>query len=149
MLQNKDIKKIQELKADFTPTRVSAEDIFSRFKALKLSEGLSQFKWFKTRGYDFKMVLSILVSMVVSSDKTVNSYLNNPMGEGFSMGKDVFYRLKNSPFICWRMLFWHLVHRFLEVTSKDSDVDDTSSRYLIFDDTTLPKTGKGMGSCNE
>jgi hypothetical protein len=47
------------------------------------------------------------------------------------------------------MLFWHLVHRFLEVTSKDSDVDDTSSRYLIFDDTTLPKTGKGMGSCNE
>ncbi len=31
---------------------------------------------------------------------------------------------------------------FLTVTSKDSDVDDTSSRYLIFDDTTLSKTGK-------
>jgi hypothetical protein len=41
MLQDKDIKKVQELKADFTPSRVSAEDIFSRFKALKLSEGLS------------------------------------------------------------------------------------------------------------
>jgi len=39
---------------------------------------------------------------------------------------------------------WYLVHRFLKVTSKDSDVDDTSSRYLIFDDTTLPKTGKRM-----
>ena len=50
MLQDKDIKKIQELKADFAPGRVSAEDIFSRFKALKLSEGLSEFKWFKTRG---------------------------------------------------------------------------------------------------
>ena len=142
MLQDKDIKKIQELKADFTPGRVSAEDIFSRFKALKLSEGLSEFKWFKTRGYDFKMVLALLVSMVVSSDKTVNSYLNSPTGEGSTMGKDVFYRLKNSPFICWRMLMWHLVHRFLTVTSKDSDVDDTSSRYLIFDDTTLSKTGK-------
>ena len=142
MLQDKDIKKIQELKADFTPGRVSAEDIFSRFKALKLSEGLSEFKWFKTRGYDFKMVLALLVSMVVSSDKTVNSYLNSPTGEGSTMGKDVFYRLKNSPFICWRMLLWHLVHRFLTVTSKDSDVDDTSSRYLIFDDTTLSKTGK-------
>ena len=142
MLQDKDIKKIQELKADFTPGRVSAEDIFSRFKALKLSEGLSQFKWFKTRGYDFKMVLALLVSMVVSSDKTVNSYLNSPTGEGSTMGKDVFYRLKNSSIICWRMLMWHLVHRFLTVTSKDSDVDDTSSRYLIFDDTTLSKTGK-------
>ena len=29
MLQDKDIKKIQELKADFTPGRVSAEDIFA------------------------------------------------------------------------------------------------------------------------
>ena len=37
---------------------------------------------------------------------------------------------------------WYLVHRFLKVTSKDSDVDDTSSRYLIFDDTMLSKTGK-------
>jgi len=40
---DKDIKKIQELKADFTPSKVSADDIFSRFKALKLSEGLSEF----------------------------------------------------------------------------------------------------------
>jgi predicted nucleic acid-binding Zn finger protein len=88
------------------------------------------------------MVLAVLVSMVVSPDKTVNSFLTSPTGEGSSMGKDVFYRLKNSPFICWRMIMWHLVHRFLTVTSQDSDVDDTSSRYLIFDDTTLSKTGK-------
>ncbi|MEN6596551.1 MAG: hypothetical protein ABFC39_02165, partial [Proteiniphilum sp.] len=101
MLQDKDIKKIQELKADFTPSRVSADDIFSRFKALKLSECFSEFKYFKRCGYDFRMVLAILVSMVVSADKTVNSYLNSPTGEGSSMGKDVFYRLKNSPFICW------------------------------------------------
>ena len=96
MLRYKDIKIIQELKADHTPSRVSAEDIFSRFKALKLSEGLSEFKWFKERGYDFKMVLAILVSMVVSPDKTVNSYLNSPTGEGSSMGKDVFYRDRKS-----------------------------------------------------
>lgn len=111
---------------------------------MKLSESLSEFKWFKTRGYDFKMVLAILVSMVVSADKTVNSYLNSLTGEGSFMGKDVFYRLKNSPLICWRMLMWHFVHRFLGVTSKDGDVEDTTSRYLIFDDTTLPKTGKRM-----
>ena len=77
MLQDKDIKKIQELQADFTPSRVSADDIFSRFKALKLSECFSEFNFFKRRGYDFKMVLAILVSMVVSPDKTVNSYLND------------------------------------------------------------------------
>ena len=82
--------------------------------------------------------------MVVSPDKTVNSYLNSPTGEGSSMGKDVFYRLKNSPFICWRMLMWYFVHRFLKVTSNEKDVGDTSSHYLIFDDTTLSKTGKSI-----
>lgn len=46
MLQDKDIKKIQKLKADFTPNRLSADDIFSRFKALMLCEGLLEFKWF-------------------------------------------------------------------------------------------------------
>jgi hypothetical protein len=30
------------------------------------------------------------------------------------------------------------------VTSTDKDGDDTSSRYLIFDDTVLPKTGKSI-----
>jgi|GEM_PF-3197372 hypothetical protein len=44
MLQDKDIKKIQELKADFTPSRVSVDDIFNCFKGLKLSGGLSKFK---------------------------------------------------------------------------------------------------------
>jgi hypothetical protein len=111
---------------------------------LKLSEGLSEFKSFKSRGYDFKTILAILVSMVVSPEKTVHSYLNSATGEGSVMGKDVFYRMKNSPFVCWRMLLWHLVMRFVKVTSEDCDTPDSSSRYLIFDDSTLPKTGRCM-----
>lgn len=76
MLQDRGIKKIQELKAKYTPSWVNLENIFSRFKALKLSEDFSEFKEFKTRGFDFKNILSVLVSMVVSPDKSVNSYLN-------------------------------------------------------------------------
>ena len=90
MLQDKEIKKIQEIKTDFTPTGVSTESIFNRFKALKISEGFSEFKQFKARGYGLKMILSVLVSMVVSPDKTVSSYLNSLTGEGSEMGKDVF-----------------------------------------------------------
>lgn len=142
MLQDKDIKKIHELKTDYTPSWVSVENIFSRFKALKLSEGLSGFESFKSRGFDFKTVLAVLVSMVVSPDKTVHSYLNSCTGEGSFMGKDVFYRLKNSPSVCWRMLLWHLVMRFVKVTSQECDASDSSPRYLIFDDTTLQKTGR-------
>jgi len=142
MLLDKDIKKIQELKTDYTPSWVSAETIFSRFKALKLSESLSAFQSFKIRGFDFKSVLAVMVCMVVSPEKTVHSYLNSATGEGSVMGKDVFYRMKNSPSACWRMLLWHLVMRFLKVTSQDEAGTETTTRYLIFDDTTLPKTGK-------
>jgi len=87
MLQDKDIKKIQELKTDYTPSWASTENIFSRFKALKLSEGLSEFKMFKSRGYDFKTILAVLVSMIVSPEKTVHSYLNSATGEESMMGK--------------------------------------------------------------
>lgn len=111
---------------------------------MKLSEGLTEFKSFKSRGFDFKTVLAVLVSMVVSPEKTVHSYLNSATGEGSMMGKNVFYRMKNSPSVCWRMLLWHLVMRFLKVTSEDCDTPGLLFRYLIFDDSTLPKTGKRM-----
>ena len=149
MLLDKGIKNIQELKADFTPSRVSAEDIYSRFKALKLSECFSEFKYFKRCGYDFKMVLALLVSIVSGPDKTVNAYRKSIPGEDCEMGKDVFYRLKNNPGICWRMVLWHVALRFLKVTStgekgspEDGKQKEEPSRYLIFDDTTLPKSGK-------
>lgn len=129
---------------EYTPSWVNVENIFSRFKALKLSEGFSEFKEFKTRGFDFKNVLSVLVSMVVSPEKTVHSYLNSRSGEGSAMGKDVFYRLKNSGSVCWRMLLWYVAMRFLKVTSQEEGTSDDKPRYLIFDDTTLEKTGKRM-----
>lgn len=56
MLWDKDIKKIQKLIADFTPSRV----------------------------------LATLVSMVVSPDKTVDSYLTSPSGESSTMIKDSY-----------------------------------------------------------
>ena len=151
MLRNKDIKNIQELKADFTPFWVSADDIFSRFKALKLSGCFSEFKFFKQRGYNFTMVLAMLVSIVVGPQKTVNAYKNSIQGEDCHMGKDVFYRMKNSSTICWRMLLWHVALRFLKVVAQDGksvceggEESDEPSRYPIFDDTTLPKTGTRM-----
>ncbi|MCE5174867.1 MAG: hypothetical protein ABFC90_01270 [Bacteroidales bacterium] len=57
------------MKTDYTPTWVSAGNIFSRFKALKLSERLLEFKTFKSRGFDFKTTLAVLISMVISPDK--------------------------------------------------------------------------------
>lgn len=76
--------------------------------------------------------------MRVTSDMSVHFYLNNPTGVGASLGKDEFYRMKNSPFICWKMLTWPHADHFLKVPPRDSDMVD-ASLSLLFDDTTLPK----------
>jgi hypothetical protein len=49
-----DSEKFKSWKRTFTPLKVASDDIFSRFKALKLS---LEFNFFKRRGYDFKIVL--------------------------------------------------------------------------------------------
>jgi hypothetical protein len=80
----------------------------------------------------------------VSGDKTVHSHLSGMFGAGIKMGKDVFYRLKNKETIAWRMILWQICHRFLSVTDQESSSSTGKTRYLIFDDSVLEKSGKRM-----
>lgn len=142
MLQNKGTKKIQELENDFTPGRVvSEESILDGFKALKPTESLSEFKYFKKRGYSFQVIVSALLSVVLSAENTVHGYFSGVFGRNIEIGKDVFYRLKNNENICWRVILWHLATRFLCLTGKEES-NEGKPRYLIFDDTVIEKTGK-------
>jgi hypothetical protein len=60
------------------------------------------------------------------------------------MGKDVFYRLKNRETVGWRMILWHVTCRFTGITTDNSTTGRDKPRYLIFDDTTIEKSGKKM-----
>jgi predicted nucleic acid-binding Zn finger protein len=144
MLRNKGTNKISELQSSYTPAGVDCNSVLSGFKALKLTESFSEFKNIKVRGYGFREVLSVLILMVVHSEKTVHSYLSGFYGAGVSMGKDVFYRLKNRETIGWRMILWHIAMRFICITSAHSTTDSCKPRYLIFDDSTIEKSGKRM-----
>jgi hypothetical protein len=143
MLRNKGIKKISELQTQYTPDGVDYSTVLSGFKALKLTESFSEFKNIKERGYGIKDILSVLILMVVHSEKTVHSYLSGFYGIGTSMGKDVFYRLKNRESICWRMILWRLSRRFMSITDSRGTRED-KPRYPMFDDGTIEKTGKRM-----
>jgi hypothetical protein len=75
--------------------------------------------------------------------KTVHASLPELREHGITAGKDVFYRLKNNTKICWRLILWHIVMRFIQVTeSHRNPQEEVKPRYLIFDDTVLAKTGK-------
>jgi len=56
---------------DFNPERFTAEKVTSIFKALKITEVLSEFNFIKKSGYSVKLILSLLLVMVVTGNKTV------------------------------------------------------------------------------
>jgi predicted nucleic acid-binding Zn finger protein len=87
--------------------------------------------------------------MTIQSINTVNSSLSTLSSNGVRIGKDVFYRLKNSEKVCWRRILWYIVSKFLQHTQKNKETETDKRakpkpRCLIFDDTLLEKTGNKM-----
>jgi predicted nucleic acid-binding Zn finger protein len=56
--------------------------------------------------------------------------------------KDVFYRLKNNPGICWRMILWMFGLKFIKLVAAQKENNSDSPKCLIIDDSDLPKTGR-------
>jgi hypothetical protein len=111
---------------------------------MKLVESFSEFKHLKKSGYGFKELLSLLIWIVTQPDKTVYSSVSALYEYGIKTGKDALYRLKNNETICWRRLLWHIGMKFIKVTESGSTIEAKRPHYLIFDDTTVEKSGKKM-----
>ena len=138
-------ESISEIQMDFNPAQIKEEKMMRVFKAMKLSASFSVFNDVKKDGYSFKQVLSLLISMLIMSCKTANSSLPKLKEHGYTLGKDVFYRLKNNPAIGRRRLLWYISMKFIKLTeSVSSEEDKKKPHYLIFDDTAIEKTGRKM-----
>ena len=147
MLRDKVKENVSELQNDFSSEKIGKTSIIQSIRSLKLSEHFSEFNQLKQQGYQFSSILSLMVWMVLSEKKSVNSSLSELSENNISMEKDVFYRIKNSEKLCWRRILWYFVEKFLERTGKEkSSIASTNKkpRCLIFDDTLLEKTGNKM-----
>jgi len=143
MAHDKITKRVSELQMDFNLDTVTVSKMMGLFKSMKLTENLSVFDYLKECGYSVKFVLSLLIIMVVTGKKTVYASLPELREQGITAGKDVFYRLKNNSKICWRLILWHIAMRFIRIAESNRLPEEVvKPRYLIFDDTTLEKTGK-------
>jgi hypothetical protein len=80
--------------------------------------------------------------MVTQPKKTVNASLSALKEHQIEMGKDVYYRLKNNEKVCWRLIMWYIVMKFLSAVQSASENEEQKEKFLIFDDTTIEKTGK-------
>jgi len=144
MLQNKDINKISELKNGFTHSWLEPGFIKSSLKSFSFSDLCNCLNPLKVRGYRFDMVFSILISMPFVGAGTIHSLFGNYISHQIKVGKDVFYRLKNNPSICWRLVLWLFANKFVKITNDRSDYSNKEGQVkcLIFDDSVLAKTGR-------
>ncbi|MBE9492686.1 MAG: transposase [Bacteroidetes bacterium] len=74
--------------------------------------------------------------------KTVHSFTGSILSSHIEAHKDAFYRLKNNPGVCWRIILWLFSSKFIKLTDKNGERDSSAVRCLVIDDSTLPKTGR-------
>jgi predicted nucleic acid-binding Zn finger protein len=141
MLHDKDINKISELKNGFTHMWVEPEFIFSSLKCFSFSNLCQCISPVKIKGYSFEVVFTILASMPFIDTASVHSMLNGYVKHNIEIGKDTFYRLKNSPSICWRLVLWLFAAKFKKLV-ENLDTKQSGLRCMVFDDTVLEKSGR-------
>ena len=141
MLQHKDINKISELKNGFTPKWLEPDFISCSLKCFSFSSLCRVVSDVKVRGYQFEWIMTILLSLPFIDTSTVHSMLNGCVKYQIEASKDTFYRFKNNPGVCWRMVLWLFATKFKGLTNSSFD-GNTKPRCMIFDDTLLEKTGK-------
>ena len=142
MLQNKDIKKISELKNGFTPRWLEPDFILGSLKCFSFSALCKYLEPLKLRGYSFEVIFSSLICLPFLCLKTVNSLVTSMLASHIKARKDTYYRLKNNPGICWRMILWLFSSKFIKIADANGEINSEALRCLIFDDSTLPKTGR-------
>jgi hypothetical protein len=143
MLHGKDINKISELKNGFTPRWLEPDFISSSLKCFTFSKLCKVVSEVKLKGYSFEWIMTILLSMPFIAANSVNSMLSGCVQHHIEARKDTFYRIKNNQSICWRMLLWLFAAKFKVLTDSRSK-DQGTSKCMVFDDSTLVKTGKNI-----
>ena len=142
MLRNKDINKISELKNGFTPRWLEPDFILSSLTCFSFSSACKSLNPLKRRGYSFEVIFSCLITLPFLGVHSVNAFADNVLINHIKARKDVFYRLKNSPNICWRLILWMFSMKFIKLVKKQTTSMVDAPRCLIFDDSMLEKTGR-------
>jgi predicted nucleic acid-binding Zn finger protein len=142
MLQSKDINKISELKNGFTHRWLEPDFIFSSLKCFSFSALCKCLNPLKLRGYSFESIFSCLICLPFLGLKTVHSMTGSMLASHIEACKDTFYRLKNNTGICWRMILWLFISKFIKVTDTLAQISSHAVKCLVFDDSLLPKTGR-------
>lgn len=143
MLHNKFTKRLGELTRTFNLKWDDPQFFYNQFKVMPIRRIMSANKHFKIKGYSFENVFVIMLTMVLTGEKSIHSLLKSHWGNYIQAHKDVFYRLKNNNNVDWRKILLSFSNGFKRVT-EDKSTMEKRIRCLIFDDTLIEKTSPGI-----
>lgn len=142
MLQNKDIKKLSELKLTFIGKGHKSEFLFDFVDILKLGKLHSIFASVKSKGISVLLLIKIMISLPFIDKDNVHSFSKSSFND-LKIGNDTFYRLKNNFKVNWRkFLFSVSIFAVRLLDNRENYNDSKTVTAFVFDDTTIHKTGK-------
>ncbi|NIV98647.1 transposase [Candidatus Saccharibacteria bacterium] len=146
MLHIKGIKHLDEIKELFTVEAKGAETILDVFERMFKSIRIHQFDALKRCGYLPSDILKVLLYLPFLGVATIRGLYHSGCANITEAEKDVYYRLKNNPWIHWRNLLFAFAKRFRKLSEQkgDRDLDTEQIRCLIIDDSTCPKRGRKL-----
>lgn len=143
-VMNAKIHNLSELSQYFGDKTTLCLDFFTLMKELRIGQSLSALHMNKEKGLSSIDTLQALLIFRLCGASIFKSYKDKFKGllyEG--TGKNTFYRFLKRPNMNWRLLLYKICKAFNNVVATKS-IDTIKEKYLILDDTTLPKTGSKM-----
>ena len=142
MQHDKDSKSISEITKYCENSTKMARVFEELLKNFNLSYINSLFSKTKTKGIDSKNIFQILFTLRFLDLKNVRQLLLSGYSKEINFKKDVFYDFMKNSSIDWRRIVHLFYKQVASLVTKASEELDTIPKFLIIDDSLLPKSGK-------
>ena len=138
----KTIGEFQEFLENDNKTGLCLEDTLRFFDIQRI---FGHFECIKQRGIKVTLIMTSLMVMLFYRSRNIHSYFSRQFGKytGTDNSKNPYYDLLGSEYICWRSILYLFAKRYLSLISRNRGYIKRI-RALIFDDTTVEKSGKRL-----
>ncbi len=141
MQQDKDNKKISELKKIFSDSEKMTSALTDMIAIFKVPKYFKAYNFLKSKGIAVSSLLGVLLILPFYGACSVLSLFKSGINKKFEGKKDVYYDIKNSEKINWRIILIMMAKRFKYLIKNNIDEDKNGTTAFIFDDTLIKKTG--------
>lgn len=140
----KGTEKIGVLKEVAQTSEILTDSLAKVVDKFDLEKYFSVFNSLKNKGFTISSLFKVFIIMPFIGSANVYALLKHGVMNMDKAKKDAYYTAKNNEHIDWRGILYKTCKKFKHLVNKDITSIDKRVTAIIFDDTLLEKTGKGI-----